>query len=230
MKHQCNCFFLLVSILLWGITLMRPGCAVSKEFWTVPNGNGVWPITFEDKSLNDSEKAEIVQDYLDILSHLSPKGSSVLSLGERTERRMVYTSSQWRWPIVANGLVGHLIMDEQGVECALIPKALSDAYRIAIAVRNSHAEAAAILPAFINGLNNPKEAHFPSDASELFYFSKGVQPHVAKLTGISIEEFIEDYEDESFSSGSLLEWREFEGLPAFSLRMAEKTKSSVLTS
>lgn len=201
-----------------------PCLSLSQEFLQIRNGNGTWPIAFEDAALGEEEKIVIAADYGAILSRLKPTGSYEATPGGTKNRRMLYTASQWHWPVLATGLIGQLEVDDKGDECAVISKALSDAYRKAMSVRNAHPDAVGALPGFIATMNDLDVADLPSEPAEMFYLSKDVRQYAGALAGRPIEEFVQAYQNQFFAPGSLLEWREFEGLPSTSLRMSEKTE------
>lgn len=208
-----------LGLMIW---LCAPCLTLSQETLKIPNGNGTWPVVFEDNGLDEMERCEIAVDYSAILSRLKPSGSYEATLGSKKNRRMLYTSSQWHWPVSATGLIGQLEVDANGDERAVISKDLSDAYRKAMAVRNAHPEAARTLPGFIAIMNNLKVADLPSEPAEMVYLPKDVQQYSDALAGRPMAEFVNAYENQSFERGSLLEWREFEGLPSTALRMFAK--------
>lgn len=221
MKKSYTSFFQTFGLALV-LSLCAPCLTLSQETLKIPNGNGTWPVVFEDNGLDEMERHEIAVDYSEILSRLKPSGSYEATLGSKKNRRMLYTSSQWHWPVSATGLIGQLEVDANGDECAVISKELSDAYRKAMAFRNAHPEAASTLPRFIAKMNNLQVEELPSEPAEMIYLAKDVRQYADALAGRPMAEFVNAYESQSFEAGSLLEWHEFEGLPSTSLRMLEK--------
>ena len=190
----------------------------SEDDCRIPNGKEGWPVVFEDTGLSRKEKQAIIGDYRAICSQLSPQGSYETKTPEGNHILwMKYGNEYWHVPEVVSGHVGMLRAGKDGSEVAVVDRAMSDAYKKALANKNAYREAYDCLPAFVNLMNNLREEELPATLGEILYFAKDAKHHEDEVLKESIKKFVDSFGNNRYEMPSILEFEEFEGLPRANL-------------
>lgn len=189
----------------------------------IPNGKGGWPVIFEDEGLTESEKDAIFEDYQSILSYLEPEGSYTVGKGDNQTIMMkcdafLGLSIRTHWPTVADGKIGQLLIDENGIESAFIPKSLSDSYKKALFVIDANVEAYSKLATFVERMTAMDTADLPPTMGDIVYFAGVPQEFVEKLSKAPQSRFVKEFGRYRYREGSLLDFAEWKGHPVAVLR------------
>lgn len=225
MKNQHIGLMVLIGILAFCLRIQ----ALERKERLIPNGKGEWPVVFEDKSLNETEKDEIFEDYQSILSYLEPEGSYTVGKGDNSIVMMkcdafLGLSTRTHWPTVADGKIGQLLIDENGIQSAFIPKSLSDAYKKALFVRAANVEAYSKLAPFVDCMTALDTADLPPTMGDAVYFAGVPQEFAEELAKAPKSRFVNEFGRYRYREGSLLDYAEWKGHPVAVLRGFQRNR------
>lgn len=217
MKVALKTTLCLLGLSLGGFALFS---LASEDDCRIPNGEEGWPVVFEDTNLSRKEKQAIIDDYSTICLHLAPIGSfQTKTLEGEPILWMRYGNVYWHAPEVVSGHVGRLRAGKDGSEVAVVDRAMSDAYKKALANKNAHWEAYGCLPAFVNLMNNLREEELPTTLGEILYFAQDAKRYEYQASEITIKEFVDAFGKNRYEMPSILDMEEFEGLPRANVGM-----------
>lgn len=191
-----------------------PLALASEEGFRISNGAEGWPVVFDDAGLSPSEKQAIFNDYHAICTRLAPRGSCETKTRQgESMRRMQYGAAFRRVPEAAAGHAGLLRREEDGHEVAVIDRALSDAYKKALAHREAHCEAYECLPDFVDSMNHLRERKLPGTLDEMLHYATDALQYRDNVSKTTVDEFAETFGQYRYELPSVLDYGEFEGLP-----------------
>ena len=213
MKTLLKSMFCLVALFLGG-------CALFQDSPRIPNGDKGWPVVFEDTKLTRNEKQAILDDYLAICAQLEPRGSlATKTLEGKPILWMKHGNEYWHVPQAISGHVGLLRVEKDGSEVAVVDKAMSDAYKKALANNKAHRKAYDCLPAFVDLMNNLREEDLPATLGEIVYFANDAKQYEKQVLEGTIKELVDSFGRHRYEMPSILDMEEFEGLPRANLWM-----------
>lgn len=211
MKTSWKSLVCLVGLFVGGFCL---SAWTRKDAFRIPNGREGWPVVFEDTELGFCEKQAMFEDYRALCLLLEPCGSyDSKTLEGEPIRWMQYGAENWHVPDSVSGHIGLLRVEKDGSEVAVVDRALSDAYRRALANREKHRKAYDCLPDFVDTMNHLLEQDLPATLDEMLYFSKDSRRFSGEIEDGTIKHFVEAYGNYRYELTSMLDWGEFEGLP-----------------
>lgn len=218
MKVTMKSTLCLLGISLGGFALFALAC---EDDYRIPNGRAEgWPVVFEDTSLSRNEKQAIIDDYRTICSKLAPQGSfQTKTLEGKPILWMRSGNAYWPVPDAAKEHAGLLRKETDGREVAVVDRALSDAYKKALAHKNAYRNAYDCLPEFVALMNNLREEKLPATLGEMVYFAKDAKHYEDKVLKESIKKFVDSFGKSRYEMPSILEFEEFEGLPRANVEM-----------
>lgn len=218
MKATLKSTLCLLGISLGGLALFAHACG---DDYRIPNGRAEgWPVVFEDTGLSRKEKQAIIDDYRAICSQLSPQGSrEAKTLEGKPILWMKYGNEYLHIPHVISEHIGLLRVGKDGSEVAVVDRAMSDAYKKALANKKAHQEAYDCLPAFVNLMNNLREEALPQSLAGIVYFADDAKRYEQQVLEGTIKEFVDSFGRHRYEMPSILELEEFEGLPRANLWM-----------
>lgn len=171
-------------------------------------------VMFEDQTLLDHTKVEIIEDYQSIVMNLIPQGQ--YPVRNRDKRKIVidgkaimvtsginFTGNYVWWPDDFEDEYGLVGESEMGQEYIMISTKLSDAYKISLDLKKERQEAFAKFKKYINTMNNLSEADLPS-LKDLLYWNYAKEKYPELDGNEAIEEFRKSYLSYKFKQSSLL--------------------------
>lgn len=187
------------------------------------------PVVFQDQSLSEAEKNTILQDYRQILAGLKPQSmrrSKVQTFRQgdstiRATKELQYSAGYLKRPDGFEDQFGVVGTSTNGQEQIIIPNKLSDGYKTAIQLKRTHQRACDALLGFIQLMNQLDAEKLPP-VRDLLYLHGEAQRFADEIDNKSPQEFVDDYDDHRYASGSLLELTEKDGKLMTSMHVIDK--------
>jgi hypothetical protein len=180
-------------------------------------------ILFEDQNLTDATKARIIADYKSVLDSLKPKGrrgarARIFRINDADmtiTNYFLYTANYISYPGDYKDEIGRVGRSNNGDEVLFVSQTLSDGYKAAISLLDTHTDAFESLPDFLRLLNGMDKTTLTSVVQLVHYHGYGASEMTAEMkravkSDLDLRDqynaqFIAEYSAYGFESGSIID-------------------------